>query len=533
MKGWAQKTFASMTLEQKLGQLMVSFLDNEGDIRELARAGALGGLYSVAGRTVREAAEWVADIQQEAAIPLLLCSDFETGSTFAGGTPLPSPMAVGATGDAELARAAGSVTAREVGAIGFRFMGSPVVDINRPDNPIVSTRAFGEEPDAVSRMALAYAEGVQGEGVIACLKHFPGTGDIDTDTHMVLPTLPFDLERMNRVELVPYREGIRAGVRAIMTTHIIFSQLDAEHPATLSRAVLTGLLRERMGFQGIIISDAMAMHAIADNYDFDTAVALAVEAGCDAIIPNESMRTFEALKKGFTDGKISDARVDESVKRMLAAKEELGLPGSIADPDQAESTAGTPEHKELARRIAEASIARLADPDGLLPLRGEGSGSVGVVILSNYDEGTRPDGTSGPNEEWSHLERALRGRFSVRAVIRVTPSARPQIDPDDFDRLICGVFVRHLAGSEEGGVLPDRQKTILRELLARSRTAFILSFGSPYPVADLADRWGCLCAYSDCADSVEAAVRVLAGELPARGQPLPSLSGSGIDDQRS
>ena len=281
MKGWAQKTFASMTLEQKLGQLMVSFLDDEGDIRDLARAGALGGLYSVAGRTVREAAEWVADIQQEAAIPLLLCSDFETGSTFAGGTPLPSPMAVGATGDAELAREAGRVTAREVGAIGFRFMGSPVVDINRPSNPIVSTRAYGEEPDAVSRMALAYAAGVQSEGVIACLKHFPGTGDIDTDTHMVLPTLPFDLERMNRMELVPYRAGIRAGVRAIMTTHIIFSHFDAEHPATLSRAVLTGLLRERMGFQGIIISDAMAMHAIADNYDFDTAVALAVEAGCD------------------------------------------------------------------------------------------------------------------------------------------------------------------------------------------------------------------------------------------------------------
>ena len=169
MKGWAQKTFASMTLEQKLGQLMVPFLDDDGGIRELARAGTLGGLYSVAGRTVREAAEWVADIQQEAAIPLLLCSDFETGSTFAGGTPLPSPMAVGATGDEELAREAGRVTAREVGAIGFRFMGSPVVDINRPSNPIVSTRAYGEEPDAVSRMALAYAAGVQSEGVIASL----------------------------------------------------------------------------------------------------------------------------------------------------------------------------------------------------------------------------------------------------------------------------------------------------------------------------------------------------------------------------
>ena len=297
MKGWAQRTFAGMTLEQKLGQLMVSFLDDEADIRELARAGALGGLYGVAGRTVRETAESIANMQWEAAIPLLFCSDFETGSIFACGTPLPSAMAVGATGDAELARAAGRVTAREVGAIGFRFMGSPVVDINRPDNPIVSTRAFGEEPDVVTRMALAYAEGVQGEGVIACLKHFPGTGDIDADTHMVMPTLPFDLERINRVELVPYRAGIPAGVRAIMTTHIVFSHFDAEHPATLSRAVLTGLLREGMVFQGIVISDALAMHAIADNYDFDTAVALAVEAGCDAIIPNESMRTFEGSQR--------------------------------------------------------------------------------------------------------------------------------------------------------------------------------------------------------------------------------------------
>ena len=527
MHGWAQKTFEGLTLDQKLGQLMVSFLDDEEDTLGLARAGALGGLYSVAGGTVREAAEWVAGIQQEAAIPLLFCSDFETGSTLAGGTPLPSAMAIGATGDAELARAAGSVTAREVRAIGFRFMGSPVADINTPSNPIVSTRAYGEEPEAVSRMALAYAEGVQSEGVIACLKHFPGTGDIDTDTHMVLPTLPFDLERMNRMELVPYRAGIRAGVRAIMTTHIIFSHFDAEHPATLSRAVLTGLLRERMGFQGIIISDAMAMHAIAHNYEFDTAVALAVEAGCDAIIPNESVRTFEALKKGCADGKISEARVDDSVKRMLAAKAALGLPGSLPDPDQAESTARRPEHKELARRIAEASIARLADPDRLLPLRREGSGRVGVLIVSNYDEGTRPDGTSGPNQEWNHLERVLRERFSVGPVVRFTPSALPQIDPSDFDTLILGVFVRHIAGSDEGGVLPDRQKTTLRELLARSRTAFILSFGSPYPVVDLSDRWGCLCAYSESADSVEAAVRVLAGELPARGQLLPSLAGSG------
>ena len=158
-------------------------------------------------------------------------------------------------------------------------------------------------------------------------------------------------------------------------------------------------------------------------------------------------------------------------------------------------------------------------------MRREGSSSVGVVILSNYGEGR--------SEAWDHLERMLRERFSVGCVTRITPSARPQIDPAEINTLICAVFVRHIAGSDEGGVLPKREKAILTGLLARSREAFLLSFGSPYPVADLADRWGCVCAYSESADSVEAAVRVLAGELPAKGQLLPSLAGSGIRNRRS
>lgn len=184
--------------------------------------------------------------------------------------------------------------------------------------------------------------------------------------------------------------------------------------------------------------------------------------------------------------------------RMLAAKEELGLPGSLPDP-----------------------VARLSDPDGLLPLRGEGSSSVGVVIRSNYDE--------GGDEAWDHLERMLRERFSVAAVARITPSARPRIDGADFDTLICAVFVRHIAGSDEGGVLPTREKAILTELLARSRAAFILSFVTPYPVADLSDRWGSLCAYSESTDSAEVAVRVLAGELPARGNRFPISAAPGSE----
>ncbi len=513
MKNWAQRTFESMTIDQKLGQLMISYLDNEQDIKDLVRKGALGGLFSVHGETVREVAEWVAEIQTEAQIPLLICSDFEAGNTFAGGTRLPSNMAIGATGNPELARKAGQITAREVKAMGFGVMGAPVVDINNnPRNPIINIRSYGEDPSLASRMAVAYLEGVQSEGVFACLKHFPGSGDMEVDTHRLLPVLPYGMERMERIELVPFRAGIAAGVKSIMTTHIIFSALDAEYPATLSHPILTDLLRSRMGFQGIILSDALQMHAIAHNYEFDQAVAMAVEAGCDAIILSEPVRTLEALKKAYTDGRLSEARVAESVQRILVAKEELGLPGSIVDPAEAERIAQNPEHQILARRIAEASIACLADPDQLLPLTSGRSGKVAVVTVSNYE--SRRENPA----EWRQFEQDLRKKFSVAEVFHVTQASRPQIDPNAFDTFLVGVFVRLLAFEQEGGILPAALKVVLQDLLRRGRRTFVLSFGNPYPMAEVLGLKGCLCAFSDCEVSINAVVNVLTGEHPAKGE---------------
>ena len=518
MESWAQKTFASMSLEQKLGQLMVSYMDDEGDIYDLARKGALGGLYSIKGKTVREATEWTRDLQREAQIPLLICSDFESGSTFDGGTSLPSSLAIGAAGDPELARAAGRMTAREVKAIGYRLMGSPVCDINNnPRNPIVNIRSYGETPEIVSKMAVAYMEGVQSEGIYACLKHFPGSGDMDQDTHRVLPTLPYDMERMERVELAPFAAGIAAGCKSVMTTHIIFSAIDPEHAATMSAPVLNGLLREKMGFQGVILSDAMAMHAIAHNYEFDEAVGLAVQAGCDAIIPSESVRTFESLKKAHRDGLISEARIDESVMRILAAKEELGLVGNLPDPDEAERVADDPEHAATARRIAESSIALLADPDHLLPLTRDRTGKTGVIIMSNYE------GKGKDTGEWRGFETALRNRLSVSEVYYVTPTSIPQIDPDRFDTLLVGLFTHLMAYKAESGIIPDAPKALLEDLLGKCENVFLLSFGSPYPLGEISGLRGSLCAFSDCNVSIDAAVGVLNGEIPPKGEVPPSL----------
>ena len=518
MNSWVKETFRRMSLEQKLGQLMVSYMDNEGDIYDLACKGALGGLYSVGSKTVRGAAEWIRDLQKEAQIPLLMCSDFEYGNTFEGGTSLPSSLAIGATGDPELAREAGRMTAREVKAIGFRLMGSPVCDINcNPRNPIVNIRSYGETPEKVSEMAVAYLEGVQGEGVHACLKHFPGHGDTDEDSHRVLPRVRHEMDRMESVELAPFAAGIAAGGKCVMTTHIIFSALDPEHPATMSLPVLKLLLREKMGFRGVILSDAMAMHAIAQNYEFDQAVGLAIQAGCDAIIPSESMRTFESLKKAHRDGVISESRIDESAMRILAAKAELDLVGTLPDPDEAEPVAADPEHKALARRIASDSIALLADSEHLLPLTSARAGKTGVIIISNCE------GEDVDRDELRIFEAALRCRLSVGEAYHATPTAIPEVDPDQFDTLLVGLFIQLKAYNVESGRIPDAPKAFLEGLLKKKKNVFLLSFGSPYPLAEISGLRGGLCAFSDSRVSIEAAVGVLTGEIPPKGEVPSSL----------
>ena len=526
MKNRAREIFEGMTLEQKLGQLIVSYHDNEDDIRGLARRGALGGLYSVPGDTVREAAAWVADLQKEAPIPLLICSDFERGNPFAGGTPLPPAMAVGATRDPDLAREAGRVTAREAKAMGYRLLGSPVADVNNnPLNPIINIRSYGEDPDLVARMAVAYAMGVQAEGLCACLKHFPGHGDTDADSHRLLASLPHDMERMERVELLPFRAGIEAGVKSIMTAHLVLSALDDERPATLSRPVLTGLLRDRMNFGGIILSDAMAMHAIAHNYGFDEALAAAIEAGCDVVIPSESMRTFEAITKGYRDGAISPRRVEESVMRILELKESLSLPEPIPDPDDAESVAGDPRHRQLARRIAEASIACGGDSAQFQPLRPDRAGPITLVTISNYDCPSEDAGGAPKSPpEWLCLENALRERFRIDNVHHVTPSAQPPIEPRPGETIVIGVFVHVIAYSQAGGVLPEGPKAALEAILAKAPTGVVLSFGNPYPLAQLKGLGKYLCAFSDAEVSIEAAARVLAGDIPPWGALPDSLN---------
>jgi beta-N-acetylhexosaminidase len=360
---------SDLALEEKIGQMLClgwaapdCLLNVNEQARECVRTMKAGGMV-VMGRNVSppvrplppiDAAgvrDMLGAIQMLAEIPLLLATDQEGGRVARFGTApftrMPAALAVGQRGDAGLARAAARATAAEFSAVGVNWNFAPVADVNsNPDNPVIGDRAFSSTPDGVAAMVTAQVSGYQEDGVLACAKHFPGHGDTALDSHFDLPTLPFDLAAMERRELLPFRAAIGAGVASVMTAHILFPALDPELPATLSRPILTGLLRERMGFDGLIVTDCLEMKAVADHWGTARAAVLAAKAGADVLLVCHTLErqreTFAALFDAARSGELAAERIDDAVGRILAAKRRLAL---LPHPDL--TVIGSPEHQTV------------------------------------------------------------------------------------------------------------------------------------------------------------------------------------------
>jgi beta-N-acetylhexosaminidase len=237
-----------------------------------------------------------------------------------GFTTLPSARSIGADGE-DAAHEAGATVARDLRALGVRMNLAPVLDVDsNPANPVIGDRSFARDPAVVAACGVAYAAGMRTGGVAACGKHFPGHGDTNVDSHLDLPRLSHSMERLERVELAPFRAAVRAGIDAIMTAHVVFEAIDPQVPATLSRAVVTGLLRERLGFDGLVFTDDFEMQAIADRFEIGEAAVRAVEAGCDLVLvchrADRQRRAVEALAQAIRSGRIPEARVRESRNRI-------------------------------------------------------------------------------------------------------------------------------------------------------------------------------------------------------------------------
>ncbi len=385
-----------LTLEQKVGQLFMVGFDGPSPTefaREAIEKWGVGGIILFARnyRDPRQLAALNAEMQELAAkseacagIPLFICTDQEGGAVVrltGAATVLPGNMALGATGDAGLAYEAGRVTAAELSATGVNMDLAPVLDVNNnADNPIIGVRSFGEDPALVARLGVAFARGLQDGGVLATGKHFPGHGDTAVDSHLALPAVMHERRRLEEVELRPFREAVAAGIGAVMSAHITFPAIDpvAGRPATLSPPVLTGLLREKMGFGGLIVTDSMEMKAIADNFGAGPAAVMALEAGADCVLishtPEVQRRSIEAAIEAVRSGRLSLRRVDESVKRVLAAKERFaggqeGLGDGHGRPrGEGPAAVGSPEHRAVARAIARRSVTIVQNRGGVLPI---------------------------------------------------------------------------------------------------------------------------------------------------------------------
>ena len=322
--------------------------------------------------------------------PLLIATDQEGGQlmSIGDGTPLPGNMALGATRSTKLARRAGEVLGRELAALGINVNYAPCVDVNvNPQNPVVGVRSFGEDPNLVGELAAALIEGMQSQGVAATAKHFPGHGDTASDSHHGLPTVPHQLDRLHAVEFPPFKAAIQADTKLIMTAHLGIPSIDGENalPATLSHNILTGLLRHELSFEGLIITDALDMHAIRQGDLLGVDALRAVNAGADLLlvmsVPADHKRVYESLLQAAQTSQLNLTELDESLERIHSLKQWLGAQSPAPDLSVIQSA----EHMQVANEIAEKSITLVRDHADLLPINLKPEQRIAVIIPKPAD----------------------------------------------------------------------------------------------------------------------------------------------------
>jgi beta-N-acetylhexosaminidase len=366
---------SALTLEEKIGQMLClgwggedSLLQVNAQARACVTEIRAGGMV-VMGRNVAPLTKpqppidalgvqaMLRQLNAMADIPLLFPTDQEGGRVARFGsvpfTRFSSARTIGDTGDVSLARFAAYCTGRELRAVGVNWNFAPVADVNsNPQNPVIGDRSFGTTPEVVAPMVVAQVAGYQEAGVLSCAKHFPGHGDTSLDSHYDLPTVPFDLATMEQRELTPFRAAISGGVATVMTAHILFPALEPNHlPATMSPAILTGLLREQMGFNGLIVTDCLEMKAIADNWGTARGAVLAAKAGADMLLVCHTLdrqrETYEALLDAAHSGELPMERIHSAVARVLHAKRQVAEWNTLRP--LAVSEIGNPEHQMWAK----------------------------------------------------------------------------------------------------------------------------------------------------------------------------------------
>ena len=532
-------TVARLSLREKVGQLMMPWVSgayvahDSADFDILRRwvvEDRIGGLIISMGTPLAYAAK-LDELQRLADLPLLITSDMENGAGMrlggihslphlipqGGATIFPSLMALGATGSAELAFDMARVMGVEARAVGVHMTFGPVLDVNsNPSNPIINIRSFGESPDLVARLATAYIEGARAAGLMTTGKHFPGHGDTREDSHLVLPTVEGDRERLDRVELPPFRSAIAAGVDGIMTAHIAMVGVEGPDapPATLSPYFMTGVLREEMGFAGLLFTDGMTMAGVTRRYGVTESLILALEAGADILLmPHDVRGAIDAVVAAVDGGRLTEARIDTSVGRLLEAKNRAGLGVERRVPlERVSQRVGTRAHAEVARTIAERSITLARDEDDLVPLSPVHrrvtlityAAPADLLAGRAFDEAFRDEGADAT---------------SVRLDERATPDELRAANglASGADIVIVSIYVAPVIDGRSTVRTSEAFAGLLGDLLSSGVPLVTISFGSPYLLRSIPDAPAYLLAWGGAEVSQRAAARALLGRAPITG----------------
>ncbi|MFL5485835.1 MAG: glycoside hydrolase family 3 protein [Gemmatimonadaceae bacterium] len=562
---WVESTLASLSLREKVAQLIMPWVGGDyaavgspefEQVRRWVQDDRVGGLVLSIGLPLSYAAK-LNELQARARVPLLIASDMENGPGMrlgniyalpsllpqGGGTTFPPVMALGAAGSEDLAYKLGQVLGTEARAIGVHMVFGPVLDVNsNPLNPIINTRSFGENPALVSRLATAYIRGARSTGLMSTGKHFPGHGDTDVDSHLDLPTIRADRAHLDSVDFPPFRNAVAEGIDAIMTAHIavVGVEGDTAGPATLSHRFMTDVLRDEMHFGGVLFTDAMTMGGVAKRYGATEPLIKALEAGADVLLmPRDVTNAITTVTEAVHSGRLTEARIDASVRRILTAKARAGLrTGRLVDLNAVDRIVDIPEHTKIAEEVAARSITLAQDKMNLVPVRSASAGATSVVdsssrILSiTYADAS--DLVAGRTFN-SVIDDRIPGTRTVRVDNRTTDAeyAALTAQADSASLLLVSAYVspREFAGSvgTQGAF-----SQFVEKLALSGKPIIVLSFGSPYLLSAFPSVSSYLLAWGGAPISQRAAALALVGEREINGKlPIslpPTLQfGAGIN----
>ncbi|HEX8559770.1 MAG TPA: glycoside hydrolase family 3 N-terminal domain-containing protein [Pyrinomonadaceae bacterium] len=524
---WVEETLRSLSLRERVAQLVVvaaqsDYMNFDGErfaeLRRQVAALGVGGVL-VRGGSPNEVAALTNELQRAARVPLLVSADYERGlrMQMKHGTPFTNNMGVAAAGDVGAAYRQGRIIAEEARALGVNWLYGPVADINNnPDNPVINIRSFGEDPRRVAEFVAAMVKGIRDGGALATAKHFPGHGDTAVDTHIGLATIRADRARLERVELVPFRAAVEAGVDSVMTAHVALPDVTGDAtPATLSPRMTAGLLRGELKYDGIVVTDSLSMGAVARGYPGGEAAVRAVLAGADvALTPPDPKAAVDALEAAVRSGRLTEERVNESARRLLAAKHRLGLARSrFVRLEDVNRSVERPESVREAQRVAEASMTLLRNRGDVLPLDpARSAATLFVVIAADEDE-----------EEGRvfipQVQRRARGARVLRIGPR-SPAAEYEAalaEAAGAERIVVAPFVRR-AASKGTVALPEAQAELVRRLVATKKPLAVVAFAGPYLIRQFEDAPAYMVAYAIEEVAQAAAARAIFGETAIGGR---------------